>query len=354
MPRILLFPYNPNTEVILRHLSQMDGYTVNLVSSFKEHESKLKECEEKYHVDCSVHFEEKLGMIDEVMLVDPITPLEGEQYVEFVKIVNTAGKEVICSRKLADYLESVLPDCNINLIAEELEEGKIYGTDQLYAINIPVLVSASEGEDCSKFEMQLLMQEFFEKHGLKASYISSNDYGSIFGMHTIPTVLLSESKSLERKVIEFNHFVHDISLRERPDVIVIGIPGGLSRLNDDYTNHFSEIAFVISNAVDIDGGLVNLYFDTRCSGKMIEAYRQYCRIKYEIPCVEICYSRQRVLYDIETEKFDFFHLNNEVSNSTAFKQFFAQNGVVNIANQDDVFAACQRVVSTLQSNPNMI
>lgn len=354
MPKLLLFPYNIHTETILKHKEQIVGYTIEAVSSFKEHKKKLEECSERYHVDCSVDYEKLFYNIDMMMLVDPATELEANEYIKVIAAANAAGKKIVSSRALENRLKKIEPDCTVEPLSNKRKMNYQYGEDKLLTIHTPIIVSAAEGEDCSKFETQLLLQEFLKNDGYKASFICSNDCGTIFGMHTIPASILFETNSFETKVIEFNHYVYDICSSERPDVIVVGIPGGLSRLNDDFTNHFSEIALIVSNAVNIDGGLINIYFDTRCSSKMIEEYKRYCRIKYAIPYGEMFFSRQRVLYDVETEKFDYYHLSDDVLSDESFKRFFDENDVTNISDRNAVFSAYQRIVAALQSNPNTI
>lgn len=354
MPKLMLFPYNPNTITILENTRHLKGYTITAVSSFKEHEKKLEECEKRNDITCNTNYENLLATVDVLLLIDPATPREAERYLEVIKAANNLGKRVVCSRALRDHLKTLNLDYTVELISEENQLEKQYGKDNLLSIHAPIIVSASEGEDCSKLEVQLLLKTFLEKNGYNASFICSNDYGKLFGMHTIPSYAFSNSRSLERKVIDFNHYVYDIYMEEKPDVIVVGIPGGLSRLNNAFTNHFSEIALVISNAVDIDCGLINLYFDTRCSRKMIEKYKQCCSIKYAIPFVEMIYSRQRVLFDIEEEWFDIYHLDENIMNNEKFKVFFESSGVTNIADSEAIDRSFKRILNTLQTNPNTI
>ena len=136
-----------------------------------------------------------------------------------------------------------------------------YEIGQLKKIETPVIFILGIGEKTHKFHIQLTLRNYFLESGYKVSQVGSRNYCELFGFHSMPEFMYSYSISESSKIILFNNFIKELDILEKPDVIIIGIPGGIMPLNDVFTNKFGIMAYEISQAVTPDAAVFSIYFN---------------------------------------------------------------------------------------------
>jgi peptide maturation system protein (TIGR04066 family) len=62
-------------------------------------------------------------------------------------------------------------------------------------------------------------------------------------------------------VIFFNHHVKQLEKEEKPDVIIIGIPGGILPFDRKFHNRFGILPFLISQAVEPDAAVFSSVYE---------------------------------------------------------------------------------------------
>ena len=92
--------------------------------------------------------------------------------------------------------------------------------------------------------------------------ISANILGEFLGMETLPLFLYSKEISFSEKIKFLNLWIYNKYMEVDPDVILIECPSGILKFSEYEDNFYGEIPMIISNAVEVDVGIVSLYANT--------------------------------------------------------------------------------------------
>lgn len=354
MTELTVFPVNAHTKVLLQNQDLLSEYHIRYVCSFSEDQPKFPTWEKEFSVTTCTDYIEAIKSSDAILLVDPINQTAIDAYKEIIHLAELNVKPILCTHALRQLLESnEVSTQQITCLDPPAELVQQYNADKLSHIRLPVITVAGMGENCSKFELQLKLLRHLRSEGYHAICVASNPMGHLFGMHTIPQQLFNKLIPFEEQVFFFNHYVHDICEQEAADVMVIGIPGGLSMLGDICTNHFCDIPLIITNAIDTDIGLVNLYFDTEYTPEFIAAYRSYCYFKYNIPVSALLLAKQRVNYDPESNRYNYYYLDNSLIQKIYMDNHypFAQLDLMPLEQSEPCIIS---VIDTLAENPTLL
>lgn len=128
-------------------------------------------------------------------------------------------------------------------------------------IKTPVIFVMGVTERSSKFEIQLTIKEQLEKLGYRITHIGSRNYCEMIGGHSFPSFLYDNTISEVDKILMYHDYVKAIEEAEAPDIIIIGIPGGITKVNDKFTNKFGIYAYEISQAIDPDYVIMSVFYE---------------------------------------------------------------------------------------------
>jgi len=78
------------------------------------------------------------------------------------------------------------------------------------------------GQNVQKFDLQLYLRSRFIDKGYKVSQIGTKKISGLFGLHPLPDFLFNTQYSDVDKVYAFNRVMKDVSMQEKPDVILLG------------------------------------------------------------------------------------------------------------------------------------
>ena len=173
-------------------------------------------------------------------------------------------------------------------------------------IEVPIISVMGVGYNVSKFDVQLYLREMFLKKGYKVAQIGTKKISNIMGFYSIPDFMYNNRFSGEETILRFNEFVKKVEDKEKPDIIIIGVPEPILPLNKKHLFSFGIRAYEIYQAVDVDYCILNLL-----SGEYSD--------QFETEMKNVCKYRYNV--DID----DFFVSNfSIVSNSLYSSECFAQ------------------------------
>lgn len=111
---------------------------------------------------------------------------------------------------------------------------------------------AGMGEKCNKFEVQMFLKAYFSSLDYNVCVISSRTNAEMFGIHSFPDFMLNHDLDEVSKIINFNHYVKKLEENENPDIIIIGVPGGIMPVSEKHSEHFGVMAFEVFNAIKTD------------------------------------------------------------------------------------------------------
>lgn len=131
----------------------------------------------------------------------------------------------------------------------------------LISINTPILFVLGVSKNVNKFEIQLELREKFLREGYRVSQIGSRRYCEVMGFHSFPKFMYDEGFTEVEKINSFNHFVAKIEKDENPDLVIIGIPGGISKINELITNEYGIFAYEVAQAITPDVVVFSTFYE---------------------------------------------------------------------------------------------
>lgn len=165
--------------------------------------------------------------------------------------------------------------------AEKMEENDISQLDSIsdeLRITAPVVFVAGTTPYTEKFHVQLALRKRLIDDGYKVSQIGSKSYSNLFGFHSYPSFMNGNMDNTQ-KIISFRKYVKYIEMKEQPDLIVIGIPGGIMAVNKKHHFDFGVTAYMISQAIEPDYVIMNMLYSKGYTAEQLEEIRQVCRFR---------------------------------------------------------------------------
>ena len=221
---------------------------------------------------------------DTFCIIDKV-PDENELY-KIVEFVCSNGKNIICvEEEYLDQIEKICKRYNVKLLqcnyeTIEIPEKKWNYDSEIIGIDIPVVAVMGIGQNVQKFDLQLYLRSRFIDKGYKVSQIGTKKISGLFGLHPLPDFLFNTQYSDVDKVYAFNRVMKDVSMQEKPDVILLGIPDSLLPLNNKHRFSFGLYAYEIFNAVQPDFVITSLMANNGYNDEFYSEISKMAKYKY--------------------------------------------------------------------------
>jgi peptide maturation system protein (TIGR04066 family) len=302
--KIVFFPHHPDLITLIDHNEYLKEYKIAGFISYKEDENIIHQLHQSLGLEHAT-YDQLLQNCDAVILIDNYRDYKTDKYYEVIQDAISYQKEVYVTPlaekqlNLESYqgkyqLLELLPE-GVETIEEEYRH---MSESKLYDINVPIIGVIAQGKNCNKFENQLLLQEVV-KEEYETITITTNALGALFGCYTTPAFLY-EDRPFQEKIFKYNCFIHMISKLGKPDVIILGIPEGITPFRRQEFHHFAEYPLVISTAVPIDTAVLCTYFIPEpVLEDGLKKLVEYCQIKFNIHVGAIAISQ--TAFDIADE-----------------------------------------------------
>jgi peptide maturation system protein (TIGR04066 family) len=225
-----------------------------------------------------------------------------------------------------------------------------YISEIINEIETPVIFVMGLWENTDKFLIQLALRDFFLKQGYKISQIGSKFYSEIFGFHSFPRFMFDKIYE-SQKITFFNHYVKSLEKEENPDVIIIGIPGGIMPYNGNFTNKFGITAFEVSNAIKPSYTVFSLLFNDY-KKEYFELMQANVRNKfgYDIDCFNLG-SKLFEVTDSQENKTEIYSNMDQIKiKDIKFKLDQFDLPIYNILETADVEKMSEHIINSLAGN----
>lgn len=256
--KILIYPYSKMHEPVIRFSEFILDYEVEEIISppgwgliGKEVYSK------KRNYIISDDFTSALEKCDVVWFVeDEILELPRSVLNEKILQSIQYNKQIIYTRDYSAEIIKLIPE-ELNITPQSISEMKYEGESGLILLDQvkPIVFVAGTSPNTDKYAMQLALVAGMRKKGYRVSAVTSRQGSEVLGLHSIPEFMFDSSVSIHEKILRYNHLIKQIEIQENPDVIIIGIPGGVIPYSKKIHNDYGIIAFQIFHAVDCDCGI---------------------------------------------------------------------------------------------------
>ncbi len=311
--KILIYPYDIEFCPVLRHAGILPGYTVAALVSpggwgFTGRDAGRADRGDRLNINVSGDFDGSLDLCDTVLFTEALRPLDFEKYIlPKAQMAAESGKDIIFLRSAEEksftLLKEICRKYNVRLtVLKDFEEEYTYRDLEFFGlqkINTPVIFVTGLYERTQKFELQLSLREALSKLGYKVSQIGSRNYCGLLGFHSFPRFMYGTSLAEEKKIMAFNHYVKELEVREEPDVFIIGIPGGIMKINDTFTGRFGILAYEASQAIAPDAAVVSTFYEAFDSDYFQKIATS---LKYKLGFDVSCFNLSNVKFDWEVSR----------------------------------------------------
>lgn len=357
MKRLAIFPYHPDIEIILKYRNFLNEFSLIGICSYKEDEILIESINRE--VEACKDMEQILERCDILLLTDNYRDYRIDKYYTILEKAVIKQKEILVSPRLINILNLEKYRGKIRLLQEDSNVEKnnehIVEEDEMYEVSVPIIAVEGMGKNCSKFENQINLKIALENSGYRVKWISSNECAILFGGKCFPQILYSENCSFSQKVLQINHFLYDISIDEKPDVILLGIPEGITEFEGGEKNHFGEYALVIGSAVQIDSSILCLYYGDIDKSEGLKEIINYIEKRYFLPIDAISIGRNT--YQIEDnakEEISYLFLREDYLKKYSTKFDMEKLSIFRIWEKEEVVKANERIQEVLQENASTL
>lgn len=262
-------------------------------------------------------------------------------------------KNIICLCELEDKVEErIILKCkekgltykNYCNLSETYPERK---KTRLKQVSVPILLICGLSEYTNKFELQLKVRNEFLKRGYSVSQVGSKKYSSLFGMHNFPQFMFHDIQESE-KIYLFNSYVKQIEDTEKPEIIIIGVPGGVMPYDADHPNGFGVVNYLVSNALNVDCTLLSLSYN-EYDESFWNFAANYMKFRYEYPIQSFHLSN--VFHDVYGDERNdherLIYINQKKVNEKI--KTFERNDIFNLNNEGAFISKIDEIINYLSN-----
>ena len=271
---------------ILCEFSQINDYILFTSFENKDNINNFKS------IDSILNREDSLQNVDEVIIIDTEVKFDKMVLSEILDML--VQKEIKITFLSTEYrfLKEKLNDirqhnkAQISFLEEYIKNKTInpyesIGTSRLLDIETPVVCVMGIGNNVQKMKLQAYLQSKLLEEGYKSILIGSDNVSLLMGQYAIPPYIMNEEFSSVEKIKNFNKFIKDIEKIEKPDAIILGIPGGIMPFDKKHDFSFGIWAYEILSAVNPDVCLLSL-FSGDYNDEFYKTMGELCRYRFNV------------------------------------------------------------------------
>ncbi|TGY91101.1 TIGR04066 family peptide maturation system protein [Petralouisia muris] len=323
MKKLAIFPFIYEYRELIMYSDYIKNY--ELTSCITLNEADTQCLRKEFGAVSSIRISEEFdGAIEDCDIVlymyNPDILLGKEEYQNKIARTRQLGKDVLFSRECHEYLyseemkENSILDAgnwNINIFLDEKVQ-------YLKSIEIPAIGIMGLGRFCNKFCTELEVCEFFKAKGYKVLHFGSKEWVNLYGGRLIPGFIFERSVSVTTRILKWNQYLFDVCNKEQPDLVIIGMPGGIMPLNNKILNDYGEVPFILANGIKMDIGILCAFFYEQVDEKYFDEYRNYCKYKMNCPVDFINISNTSCRFNLDSQEsiLEYLHYKNNISNYT--------------------------------------
>ncbi len=367
--KAIVYPFDVQFEPVLRYRKLIEQYDiVGAVSpeswGLSGNDAAHKSGGSHIGVNVDCNFEQSLDLCDTVIFSDAATIFDFQKLI-YPKIISAIKREknIVLLYDIAVEIENEIKQkceeigkqfiCyNSRNKFQYLDEYAAF-QENIYDIGVPVVFVIGMCERTGKFETQLAMRDSLLNLGYKVSQIGTRSYCELLGFHSFPEFMFSTNIGETSKIVLFNRYVKEIEYKEKPDIIIIGLPGGIMPFNNYFTNKFGIIPFEVSQAVTPDAAILCTLYDDYKPDYFQMTSRS---IRYKLGFEVDCFNLSNVMFDwmsaYERKKVEYTTVTSNFIDQKKLRFTNLNMPVYNILNSEDVNKMAEYIIDRLSNYGN--
>lgn len=348
MERLLIFPLNGDTEVLIQNADKSTEYEIVAISSYCEDMKRLEEFQIKCSLFCSADFEKCLQKADAVVFTENTVRYGYSGYKERVEKALEHGKTVYIGASLIKTL-GIDSESKYLHILQKRDFTEKFDNVKLKDIRLPILAVIGEGKNCDKFKLQANIKALIEKKGYSVLSICSNLLGKFMDMEILPGFLFSEQISLQVKIEAFNDWLYKLQEKSKADIILLGCPGGILKFDEYEPNHYGEIPFAMLNSVAVDNCILTIYRNCKQDESSMKELSDFCQKRYNTPVNEFVMCEQYFKLDLEQKIVKYYNIK-EIECSDDDQEEAELEHLSVIEDKEKLKSQIDRILKELENN----
>ncbi len=263
-------------------------------------------------------FENALMDCDTVLFVEPDTTIDIHQII-YSKLIKAANeqKNIICAFPLKENeKKNIACLCKqknkmFRYLMDEQKKYSLLSKERIEEIITPVIFVGGIAERTNKYEIQLSLRENIIKAGYKVAQVGTHNDCELMGFHSFPQFMFQKEFYEWEKISLFNHFIKSIEVNEKPDIILIGIPGGTLKMGQKFPNKCGILAYEIAQAVQPDVMILGILYQKGIDEKYLEELKTAHENRYgfRIDCINVSNTMYNSSYSEKLEKLQYIMIN---------------------------------------------
>ncbi len=199
-------------------------------------------------------FELKCQTSDEIWFVNSKFDIDDNVLIyPKVKFACACGKTVKYYRKTNQVVREILN------IPKENESIDI--PDTIKIINVPIVLVAGLYDCWNEMYAEIALNEGIRKGKYNVIQIGSKKHGEILGMYEFPQFMFDNEYTNKEKILLFNQYIKQLEIGKKPDLIIIGIPEGISSYSREIVGDFGMLFSLVSIAISVDIFVLSIPYD---------------------------------------------------------------------------------------------
>lgn len=275
--------------------------------------------------------------------------ISAESYKEKISKALALKKRVFVTKELREFLGDMDEFQLVELLdyTDNIQESSL--SLNLLPIPVPVIMVFGVGDRCDKFSIQVKLGNFFANQGYGVLNCGTKDFSKLFGIEALPAFLF-EPMDNSLKIRQFNSYIYNRVCKENPEVVIIGVPGGIMQVNPYEFSEFGELAFIISNAIKADISILSLY-KQELNEEFLEHLIKLCRYKFNYQVNYINIANTDFLISPDEKKCQYTtvpsaHIMDHIINTFHYEDVFLFNAL----DEDSMREASSKILQELEAN----
>lgn len=209
-------------------------------------------------------FEKLIKISTDIWIVNSDNKLEFDKFIlPVLEISLLRGVKVSIYRQFGDDINNLVNTKFKKIIVQNVNSNNDISSyeGEIQIIDTPIILLLGLFENFNDFNVQLVIRKELLKRGYKVLQIGSKNESEIFGFESFPSFIKKHDIKESSKILMLNSYIVSKIKEQKPDVIVLGVPGEIFPYSNKIHTDFGLTNFYVTKAISPDLTILGLPFE---------------------------------------------------------------------------------------------